>query len=147
MCFLSLLATCDGWINTGANTGNFHSLTFSLTRSVSSLFFFSRLLPWDKPSLGKAIRGRQDMHVFNSVEENTIGDAFFCFFKYNSATYLASLLVLKGYVITEYLDNRERADARAVYICYCLGSVNGTAWYFPVCSLIEVTARKKKKGA
>lgn len=29
MCFLSLLATHDGWINTGANTGNFHSHIFT----------------------------------------------------------------------------------------------------------------------
>ncbi len=82
MCFLSLLAMHDGWINTGANTGNFHSHIFT---HALRLYFFSRLLSQDKPSLGKAIRVQQDMHVFQSMEENTIGDAPPFFVSLNTA--------------------------------------------------------------
>ena len=91
MCFLSLLAAHDGWINTAANTGNFHSHIFTHALSVSFFSFQVYFHRTDENHLWeKAIRAQQDIHVFQATEENTMGDG----------ALFSAIFRLRGYVIT-----------------------------------------------
>lgn len=67
------------------HSGQYWKLSLSHFHSRAQSLFFSRLLSRNKPSLGKAIRVQQDMHVFESMEENTIVDSPPFFFSLDTA--------------------------------------------------------------
>lgn len=66
------------------------------------------------------------------------GRKYYCFSVSPNTAHRDGHSVVAGAEVVSLHNIDKRPDARAVYICYCLVAVNGTARCFLVCSLIEI---------